>query len=156
MRRLRQHRPCIDTAIEIECRRVIPGAAERARGNTKSDVVLLPDWRGQSLLARDHAASLVGRGCTVAIADLYGDGFAPDSPDQVGPLVQRLMEHRNEGVDALTACITQLRQGVYEDVPVLCLGYSAAGIIALDYGPSGWIAPESFSARRCSRLQQKG
>ncbi|MFH5210112.1 dienelactone hydrolase family protein [Antrihabitans sp. NCIMB 15449] len=100
-------------------------------------VVLLPDWRGQSQLAHDHAAFLVGLGCTVAIADLYGNGFAPDSPDQVGPLVQRLIEHRNEGVDALASCITQLRLLVPEDVPVLCLGYSAGGMVALDYGRSG-------------------
>lgn len=114
------------------------GVLLKEQGATpKAIVVLLPDWRGQSPLARDHAAFLVGMGCTVAIADLYGDGFAPDSPDQVGPLVQRLMEHRNEGVDALASCIAQLRHEVPADVPVLCLGYSAGGMVALDYARSG-------------------
>lgn len=54
-------------------------------------VVLLPDWQGQSQLARDHAGSLAARGCAVAVADLYGGGWSPTDPEQVGPLVQRLM-----------------------------------------------------------------
>ncbi|MET3654838.1 dienelactone hydrolase family protein [Dyella japonica] len=105
----------------------------------KAACVLLPDWRGLSPLARDHARFLVELGCTVVIADLYGDGFTPSSPDQVGPMVQRLVEHREEGVGALAACISQLRKVVPEGTPILCLGYSAGGMIALDYGRSGAI-----------------
>lgn len=100
-------------------------------------VVLLPDWRGQSDLARDHAGFLVGLGCTVAIADLYGDGFSPDSPDQVGPMVQRLIEHRSQGVAALAACVDALGAHVPDGTPVVVLGYSAGGMVALDYGRSG-------------------
>src|SRR5262245_59610919 len=61
-------------------------------GQAKVAVVLLPDWRGQSALARDHAGHMVALGCVVAIADLYGDGFSPDSPDQVGSMVKRLID----------------------------------------------------------------
>ncbi len=103
----------------------------------KAAVVLLPDWRGQSPLARDHASHLVSLGCAVAIADLYGDGFKPDSPEQVGPLVKRLMEHRAEGVAALAACVTRLRRELPSGLPIVCLGYSAGGMVALDYGRSG-------------------
>jgi dienelactone hydrolase len=39
-------------------------------------------------------------GCVTVIADLYGDGFSPDSPDQVGPMVKNLMDHREQGVAA--------------------------------------------------------
>lgn len=100
-------------------------------------VVLLPDWRGQSALARDHAGYLTGLGCTVAVADLYGDGFNPDSPEQVGPMVKRLLENRTQGVAALAACVAQLKQTVPSGTPVICLGYSAGGMIALDYARSG-------------------
>lgn len=100
-------------------------------------VVLLPDWRGQSGLARDHARFLVGLGCTVVIADLYGDGFSPDNPDQVGPMVQRLIEHRQQGVAALAACVERLRQELPSGTPTVCLGYSAGGMVALDFGRSG-------------------
>jgi dienelactone hydrolase len=100
-------------------------------------IVLLPDWRGQSVLAGDHAAYLMGIGCTVAIADLYGDGFNPDSPEQVGPMVKRLLENRAHGVTALAACVARLRQEVAAGTPVICLGYSAGGMIALDYARSG-------------------
>lgn len=100
-------------------------------------IVLLPDWRGQSALAGDHAAYLMGIGCTVAIADLYGDGFNPDSPEQVGPMVKRLLENRAHGVKALAACVARLRQEVAPGTPVICLGYSAGGMIALDYARSG-------------------
>lgn len=100
-------------------------------------VALLPDWRGQSGLARDHALYLVQLGCVVAIADLYGDGFSPEDPGQVGPLVKRLLDHRAEGVRALHACVEAMRSHLPPDVPVYCLGYSAGGVVALDYGRSG-------------------
>jgi dienelactone hydrolase len=107
------------------------GSAPRAA------VVLLPDWRGQGPLARDHAAHLVGLGCTVAIADLYGGGFNPTSPDEVGPMVKHLIDHRGEGVAALGACVEALKRTVPAGTPVFCLGYSAGGMVALDYGRSG-------------------
>lgn len=100
-------------------------------------IVLLPDWRGQSALARDHADYLLGLSCTVAIADLYGDGFNPDSPEQVGPMVKRLLENRAHSVAALAACVERLRQEVPPGTPLMCLGYSAGGMIALDYARSG-------------------
>ena len=76
-------------------------------------------------------------GCTVAVADLYGDGFNPDSPEQVGPMVKRLLENRTQGVEALAACVSRLQQEVSPETPVICLGYSAGGMIALDYARSG-------------------
>ncbi len=104
----------------------------------KAAAVLLPDWRGQSPLARDHANLLIALGCVTVIADLYGDGFSPDSPDQVGPMVKNLIDHREQGVAALAACVARLRQEVSaDDTPILCLGYSAGGMVALDYGRSG-------------------
>lgn len=103
----------------------------------RAAVILLPDWRGQGPLARDHAAALNEVGCTVAIADLYGGGFMPDSPDQVGPMVKRLLENRQQGVKALAACVEAVRTTVAPGLPVFILGYSAGGMIALDFGRSG-------------------
>lgn len=100
-------------------------------------VVLLPDWRGQSGLARDHARYLMQQGCVVAIADLYGDGFSPSDPSQVGPMVKQLLDHRDEGVKALDACVEAMKLHIAPGMPVYCLGYSAGGMIALDYGRSG-------------------
>lgn len=100
-------------------------------------IALLPDWRGQSGLARDHAEHLVKLGCTVAVADLYGGGFNPDSPEQVGPMVKHLLENRTQGVEALAACVARLQQEVSPETPVICLGYSVGGMIALDYARSG-------------------
>lgn len=108
-----------------------------ASTNPRAAVILAPDWRGQSPLARDHANHLVGLGCVTVIADLYGDGFSPDSPDQVGPMVKRLIDHRDQGVAALGACVARLRQKVPAGTPILCLGFSAGGMVALDYGRSG-------------------
>jgi len=103
----------------------------------KALIILLPDWRGQSGLAREHAKYLVQNACSVVIADLYGDGFSPDDLSQVGPMVKRLMEHRNEGVKAIQACVDACRNQLTKDVPIFCLGYSAGGMIALDYGRFG-------------------
>lgn len=101
----------------------------------RAAVVLLPDWQGQSPLAHDHASRIAARGCVVVVADLYGDGWSPTDPEQVGPLVQRLIADRAIGVAALAACVAELRQRW--DVPVICLGYSAGGMVALDYARSG-------------------
>jgi dienelactone hydrolase len=103
----------------------------------RAAVVLLPDWRGQSALALAHARYLSRLGCIVAIADLYGDGFNPTSPDQVGPMVQHLIAHREEGIEALSACVTALRARAPTAVPIFCLGFSAGGMIALDFARSG-------------------
>jgi dienelactone hydrolase len=100
-------------------------------------VVLLPDWQGQSALAREHAQALADTNCAVAIADLYGGGFSPTDPSQVGDMVKRLSENRALGVRALQACIDAVRERLPSGVPVFCLGYSAGGMIALDYGRSG-------------------
>ena len=99
--------------------------------------VLLPDWRGQSPLAQEHARFLVEQGCAVVIGDLYGDGFSPTDASQVGEMVKRLIENRNRGVEALAACVTELRARVHAALPIFCLGYSAGGMVALDYGRSG-------------------
>lgn len=103
----------------------------------KAAVVLLPDWRGQTGLARDHAQHLAGLGCTVVIADMYGEGFSPDSLAQVKPIVARLVADRRRNVDALSACLRRLRESVPAGTPVVCVGYSAGGMIALDLGRSG-------------------
>jgi dienelactone hydrolase len=114
------------------------GAFVARRGAEPSAAcVLLPDWRGQSPLAHDHAQFLVEQGCSVVIGDLYGDGFSPTDPSQVGEMVKRLLEHRDRGVDALAACVTALRAQVRAELPIFCLGYSAGGMVALDYGRSG-------------------
>jgi dienelactone hydrolase len=120
-----------------------------SHGQARAAVVLLPDWRGQSPLAREHAGHLVGLGAVVAIADLYGDGFSPDSPDQVGPMVKRLIEHRGEGVAALAACV-ELCGGKF-----LTVRRCSASATA----PAAWwrwimaaaapISPASSCVRRC-------
>jgi dienelactone hydrolase len=109
-------------------------AADR---RTQAMVVLLSDWRGQSGLARDHAGYLVQLGYDVVIADLYGDGFTPTDPAQVGPLVKRLLENRGEGVKALQGCIEEIKTQLGFSGPIFCLGYSAGGMVALDYGRTG-------------------
>lgn len=106
-------------------------------GKIRRAVVLLPDWRGLSPLARKHAARLAELGCAVLVADLYGDGFTPTHAEQVGPLVQRLLAEREQSVAALAECVRSLEQLVPTGVPVYCLGFSAGGLIALDYGRSG-------------------
>lgn len=130
---------CIETKLEYAAgtQRYCGLLLRAPTGQPKAAVVLLPDWRGQSTLARDHANHLVMLDCSVAIADLYGDGFSPDSPDQVGPMVQQLIEHRQQGVDGLAACIERLQQETPAGTPILCLGFSAGGMVALDYGRSG-------------------
>lgn len=113
------------------------GTLVPAQGAPKALAVLLPDWRGQSDLAFDHADHLAQLGCLVVIADLYGEGFCPDSAEQVGPMVQHLIAHRTEGVAALAACVDAVKANGPKGAPLVCVGYSAGGMVALDYGRSG-------------------
>jgi dienelactone hydrolase len=97
--------------------------------------VLLPDWRGRSHLALDHAAYLAGLGCATLVADLYGDGYNPTDPDQVAPMVRHLLEHRAEGVEALSAAVAAVRRAAGTPRhPVLVVAYSAGAVAALDHG----------------------
>jgi dienelactone hydrolase len=109
-----------------------------ARGGAEPSaaVVLLPDWRGQSPLAHDHARFLIEHGCAVVLGDLYGNGFSPSDPSQVGEMVKGLIENRERGVEALGACVSALKARVRAGLPIFCLGYSAGGMVALDYGRS--------------------
>lgn len=52
-------------------------------------------------------------------------------------MVKRLLDHRSEGVKALHACIEVMRLRTGGELSLFCLGYSAGGMIALDYGRSG-------------------
>jgi dienelactone hydrolase len=52
-------------------------------------------------------------------------------------MVKQLIGNRAQGVAALTACVERLRREVPAGTPMLCLGYSAGGMVALDYGRSG-------------------
>lgn len=103
----------------------------------RAGIILLPDWRGAGPLAMQHAQHLHGLGCDVVVADLYGDGFMPSHPDQVGPMVQQLLAHRQDGVASLTACLNAFRPLLPADTPVIVLGYSAGGMVALDLARSG-------------------
>lgn len=103
----------------------------------RAGIILLPDWRGAGPLAMQHAQHLHGLGCDVVVADLYGDGFMPSHPDQVGPMVQQLLAHRQDGVVSLTACLNAFRPLLPADTPVIVLGYSAGGMVALDLARSG-------------------
>lgn len=105
--------------------------------NRVAGFVLLPDWRGQSALASDHARFLVEQGCSVVIADLYGGGFSPTDSSQVGEMVKRLLDNRQAAVAALAACVAGLRARLPRGTPMFCLGYSAGGVVALDFGRSG-------------------
>jgi dienelactone hydrolase len=95
--------------------------------------VLLPDWRGRSALAFDHASHLASLGCAVLVADLYGDGLNPSDPEQVAPMVQHLLTHRAEGVAALSAAVRAARREAPGALPVLTVGFSAGAVAALDH-----------------------
>jgi dienelactone hydrolase len=124
-------------AYEAGGRKYLGAFVARDGAALSAAFVLLPDWRGQSPLAHDHARFLVEQRCAVVIGDLYGDGFSPTDPSQVGEMVTRLIENRERGVEALSACVSALRARVPGGLPIFCLGYSAGGMVALDYGRSG-------------------
>ncbi len=109
---------------------LVPAAAA-----PRAVAVLLPDWRGRSALALDHASYLAGLGCTTLVADLYGEGYNPTDPEQVSPMVQHLLEHRAEGVAALSSAAAAVRQASGEPThPVIVVAYSAGAVAALDHG----------------------
>jgi dienelactone hydrolase len=123
----------VEVAYAATGRRYV-GTLLRA-GAPRALVVLLPDWRGRSHLALDHAAHLIGLGCSTLVADLYGDGYNPADADQVAPMVQHLLDHRAEGVAALSAAVAAVRgTAATPTLPVIVVAYSAGAVAALDHG----------------------
>lgn len=128
------------------------GTLVSAAAPPRALVVLLPDWRGRSHLALDHAAHLAGLGCTTLVADLYGDGYNPTEPDHVTPMVQHLLNHRAEGVAALSAAVAAVRDTAGTPAqPTITLAYSAGAVAALDHGRR---TRESAAIIVCSGLLQ--
>lgn len=68
-------------------------------------------------------------------------------------MVQRLIEHRHEGVTALAACAEALKRTAPAGTPLFCVGFSAGGMVALDYGRSG---AEIAGIILCSALLKTG
>lgn len=123
-----------DVTYEAAGRRYI-GTLVAADAVPRALAVLLPDWRGRSHLALEHAAHLAGLGCTTLVADLYGNGFNPTDPDQVAPMVQHLLGHRAEGAAALSAAIAAVRESAGRpEHPVIVVAFSAGAVAALDHG----------------------
>jgi dienelactone hydrolase len=115
--------------------RTYVGTLVPATTTPRALAVLLPDWRGCSALARDHAAHLAELGCPTLVADLYGDGLNPTDPNQVGPMVQYLLDHRTAGVEALSAAVDAARRAVgAPGLPVVVVAFSAGAVVALDHG----------------------
>lgn len=92
---------------------------------------------GAFLLSRLPSVS-GGRVETLIARDsVYGSRLGGAEPTMSDTMVSKLVEHRQQGVDALVACAHRLRQEVPVGTPMLCLGFSAGGMVALDYGRSG-------------------
>lgn len=124
------------TEVEYEAagRRYVGGYVP-VPADPRALAVLLPDWRGRSRLALDHAAYLAGLGCTTLVADLYGDGYSPTDPSQAAPMVQHLLQHRAEGVAALSAAVAAVRRTAGAPRhPLIVVAYSAGAVVALDHG----------------------
>lgn len=129
-----EHTFPLDIDYEASGRRYV-GTLMRTAAGPRALAVLLPDWRGRSQLALDHAAHLVGLGCTTLVADLYGDGYNPSDPGQATPLVRRLLDNRADGVTALSAAVAAVRKAVGASAhPVVVIAFSAGAVAALDHG----------------------
>jgi dienelactone hydrolase len=65
----------------------------------------------------------------------FGDASTRQRASALGAVL--LDKPFDRGVEALAACVAALRGRMRAGLPIFCLGYSAGGMVALDYGRSG-------------------
>lgn len=110
------------------------GYLVHAEGEPRPGVLLLHDAFGVSEPMKAAARRIAELGCTVLLADLWGEGATPSGDDEIGPLIGSLVSDRSEWVGRVRAGHDALiAQAEVVQGPVTAVGYCFGGSSALEY-----------------------
>lgn len=101
-------------------------------------IVVYPQWMGPSDDEKTVAEKLAQMGYVAFVADIYGKGVRPDTPQAAGAEMGKYLKDRPLLLGRAQAALDQLRQSPLVDAQKLAaIGYCFGGAPALDLGRSG-------------------
>lgn len=101
-------------------------------------VVIYPAYWGPSAHEKDVAEKLANMGYVVFVADIYGKGIRPNTPQAAGAESAKFYKDRPLLLERAQAAFDQLRQPPMVDTNKLAaIGYCFGGAPALDLARSG-------------------
>lgn len=101
-------------------------------------VVIYPAWWGPSKFEEDVARKLAKMGYVAFVADIYGKGIRPNTPQTAGAQMGMYMKDRSLLLLRAQAAFDQLRHAPMVDTSKLAaVGYCFGGAPALDLARSG-------------------
>jgi dienelactone hydrolase len=101
-------------------------------------VLVFPEWMGPSGHEKGVAEGLAKMGYVAFVADIYGKGVRPDTPQAAGAEAGKYMKDRALLLERAKAGLEQLRQSPLVDTGKLAaIGYCFGGAPALDLARSG-------------------
>jgi dienelactone hydrolase len=101
-------------------------------------IVVYPQWTGPSAHEKNTAEKLAQMGYVAFVADIYGKGVRPDTPQAAGAESGKYMKDRSLLLARAQAALDQLRQSQLVDASKLAaIGYCFGGAPALDLARSG-------------------
>jgi dienelactone hydrolase len=110
---------------------------DHAKGK-RPGVVIYPAYWGPSAHEKDVAEKLAKMGYVAFVADIYGKGVRPDTPQAAGGESGKYMKDRPLLLSRAQAGFDQLRQSKMVDTTKLAaIGYCFGGAPALDLARSG-------------------
>lgn len=110
---------------------------DAAKGK-RPGVLVFPQWMGPSGHEKDVAERLAKMGYVAFVADVYGKGVRPDTPQTAGAEMGKYMKDRALLLARAQAGLDQLRQSPKVDTSKLAaIGYCFGGAPALDLARNG-------------------
>ena len=101
-------------------------------------VVVYPQWMGPSDDEKTAAEKLAAMGYVAFVADIYGKGVRPNTPQAAGAEMGKYLKDRPLLLARAQAAFDQLKQSPMVDTQKLAaFGYCFGGAPALDLGRSG-------------------
>jgi len=96
----------------------------------KAGILILPAWMGIDQHSREVAEQLAGMGYYAFVADIYGEGHYPKSPQEAGERSSYYKKHVGEYQKRIRLALAQLQQAGAKEVVVI--GYCFGGAGALE------------------------
>jgi len=104
-------------------------------------IVLVPNWRGITKSAIEHAAQMAGGDYVVLIADVYGSSVRPASNAEAGAAVQPLLANRQilraRAAAALDALKAQADSAPLDASKIAAVGFCFGGSTVLEMARAG-------------------
>ena len=113
-------------------------AYDKSVAGPRPAVLVVPDWMGLRALFEQEAEKLAGMGYVVFVADVYGKGVRPSTPEEAGKQAGAYKKDRPTFRARLNAALDVLKQQSQTDAKkIAAIGYCFGGTGVLELARSG-------------------